>query len=110
MTKKVMEAKNINIDEISPKDLTKVDLPGLDLVINMSGRRLPTRLPVETREWKIEDPIGKPEEFYLVVRDQIEMQVMHLVLELRREVKRAELAEVGTVESEPRTPSKRRVK
>ena len=110
MTKKVMEAKNINIDEIYPKDLSRIDLPTFDLVINMSGRKLPTRLPVETREWKVEDPIGKPEEVYLTVRDQIEMAVMHLVLELRREAKKAELPEAGTGENEAPEPSKRRTK
>lgn len=108
LTKKVMEAKNINIYEISPKDIGAVDLGAFDLIINMSGRKLPTRLSIETREWKIEDPIGKPEETYLTVRDQLEMSVMHLILELRRELKKAELAQVGAGEIEPPQAAKRR--
>src|SRR3954467_4821123 len=41
MTRRVMEEKNINIDYISPKDLGAIDLSSFDLVINMSGRKLP---------------------------------------------------------------------
>ena len=90
LTKKVMEAKNINIDDQFPKDLENVNLREIDLVINMSGNKLPTRLTIDVREWAIEDPIGRPEELYLKVRDQIEMQVMQLILELRRDARKAE--------------------
>ena len=88
LTKKVMEAKNIRIDDQYPKDLTAVKLRDFDIVINMSGRELPTRMAVESREWKIEDPIGRPEELYVVVRDQIEMLVMQLILEFRRDLRK----------------------
>jgi arsenate reductase (thioredoxin) len=90
MTRKVMEAKNINIDDQFPKNLEQVPLSRFDLVVNMSGRQLPTRLPIPVREWKVEDPIGQSEEVYLEVRDQIENLVMQLILELRREAKKLE--------------------
>jgi hypothetical protein len=37
----------------------------------------------------VSDPIGQTEEFYVIVRDQIEMLVMQLILQLRREARRA---------------------
>ena len=84
LTKKVMEAKNINIDHQYPKDLTAVDPATFDIIVNMSGRKFPTSSTIDIRHWRVEDPIGKEEDVYVAVRDQIEMQVMHLILELRR--------------------------
>jgi arsenate reductase (thioredoxin) len=89
LTKKVMEAKNINIDSQSPKSLNSVPVRSFDLIVNMSGTPLPTRVPIPVREWPIEDPIGCSEEVYEAVRDQIEMRVMMLILELRREAEKA---------------------
>jgi arsenate reductase (thioredoxin) len=86
LTKKVMEAKNINIEDLWPKDLVIVPTRNLDLMINMSGVKLPVRGRVEVREWKVEDPIGKSEEVYIKVRDQIEALVLQLIAELREDV------------------------
>lgn len=88
MTRKVMEAKNINIDDHFPKNLEQVTLSKFDLIVNMSGRQFPLRVPIPVRDWKVEDPIGQPEEVYNTVRDQIENLVMQLILELRREEKK----------------------
>ena len=90
LTKKVMEEKNIKIDDQYPKDLNAVDIPSFNLIINMSGSRLPARMPIEVREWKIVDPIGRSEEIYVKVRDEIEHRVMRLILEFRREIKNAQ--------------------
>lgn len=87
LTRQVMEAKNINLDGQYPKDLGAVDVRSLDLIVNMSGTKLPSRLPIEVRDWKIEDPLGKPEEVYISVRDEIEHQVMRLIIELRRKAR-----------------------
>jgi arsenate reductase (thioredoxin) len=84
LTKKVMEAKNINIDHQYPKDLITVEPASFDIIVNMSGRKFPQSGNIDVRHWRVEDPIGKSEEVYIAVRDQIEMQVMHLILELRR--------------------------
>jgi arsenate reductase len=92
LTRKVMEAKNIRIDDHFPKDLEQVTLSRFDLIINMSGRQFPTRVPITVRDWKVEDPIGQSEEFYNTVRDQIENLVMQLILELRREQKKLDKA------------------
>ena len=84
LTKKVMEDKNINIDDQYAKDVSSADPSKYDIIINMSGVKLPSRIPIEVREWKVEDPIGRSEETYVSVRDQIEHLVMKLILELRR--------------------------
>lgn len=87
LTKQVMAAKNIDIDCQYPKDLSEVDLRMFHLVVNMSGMKLPTFFQVEVRDWNIEDPIGREEEFYIRVRDEIEQRVMQLILEFRREIR-----------------------
>jgi arsenate reductase len=92
MTRKVMEAKNINIDEHFPKNLEQVTLSKFDLIINMSGRQFPLRVSIPVRDWKVEDPIGQSEDVYNTVRDQIENSVMQLILELRREQKKLDKA------------------
>ncbi|MBV9033907.1 MAG: hypothetical protein JO182_05385 [Acidobacteriaceae bacterium] len=97
LTKKVMEAKNINIDHQYPKNFAAVDPASFDIVVNMSGRKLSARDSLDIRNWRIVDPIGKDESVYIAVRDQIEMQVMHLILELRRNAN----------PPEPARPSKR---
>ncbi len=84
LTKQVMEAKNINIDDLHAKDLSEVELQRLDLIVNMSGRPFPAGVPIEVRDWKVEDPIGQDEDTYIAVRDDIERLVMGLILDLRR--------------------------
>lgn len=85
LTKQVMQAKNINIDDQYPKELSSIDLFSFDLIINMSGAKLPVSIPVEVRDWAVEDPIGQSEDVYRAVRDKIEHLVMNLILKLRRE-------------------------
>ena len=87
LTKKVMIERNVNIDDQHPKDLGMLDVKTFDLLVNMSGTKLPARIPVEVRDWRVEDPIGQTEEVYLTVRDQIENAVMRLILEFRRQAR-----------------------
>ncbi|MBV8831141.1 MAG: hypothetical protein JO108_18145 [Acidobacteriaceae bacterium] len=110
LTKKVMEAKNINIDEISPKELSLLDISGFDLIVNMTNRPFPMRVPIEVRDWKLEDPIGKEEETYVKVRDEIEMLVMSLILEFRRDTRRAEMARTGETHMLPERVARPRSK
>src|ERR1700757_5130783 len=110
LTKKVMEAKNINIDNISPKELSLLDVSGFDLIVNMTNRPFPMRVPVEVRDWKVEDPIGKEEDVYLKVCDEIEMLVMRLILEFRRDVRRAEMAKTGETHILPERVERPRLK
>ena len=92
LTKQVMEAKNISLEELYPRDLSQIDLQSIDLIVNISGRPLPTGLPVEVRDWRVEDPIGKDEATYIAVRDKIEHLIMGLILDLRREKRPANRA------------------
>jgi protein-tyrosine-phosphatase len=90
LTRQVMQPKNIYIDDQYPKDLSSIDISSFDLIINMSGAKLPCRVPIEVRDWNIEDPIGRSEEFYVAVCDKIEHLVMSLILEFRREARKEE--------------------
>jgi arsenate reductase len=87
LTRKVMADKNISLDGQFPKDLSAVNVHDCDLVVNMSGTKLSTK-DLLVRDWPVDDPIGCPEEVYVRVRDEIEMGVMQLILELRRQVRR----------------------
>lgn len=84
LTKKVMSERKIDIEDQHPKDLGMLELKNFDLIVNMSGAKLPARIPIEIREWKVKDPIGQEEEVYVAVRDQIENAVMRLILEFRQ--------------------------
>lgn len=98
MTKKVMEEKNINLDEINPREFSSIDFRSLDLIVNMSGRKIPANFATEVQDWNVEDPIGKDEAVYIASRDKIEMMVMRLILELRKK------ASPGRPERKPRKP------
>jgi protein-tyrosine-phosphatase len=87
LTFKVMEQKNIRLEEQYPKGLEAVDVPNFNLIVNMSGRALPGKTSMEVINWKVQDPIGQSEDVYVAVRDQLEMLVMRLILELRRREK-----------------------
>lgn len=82
-TRKVMAEKNIDLADQFPKAFDLVRPSTFDLVVNLSGHRLPGRDWKSLREWKMRDPIGESEAVHRQVRDQIENLVMALVLELR---------------------------
>lgn len=82
LTIKVMADKNIDMGGSFPKGANEIDIDQFDLVINMSGRKLPsTKLPVE--DWKVRDPVGQSEAVFREIADIIEQLVMRLILELR---------------------------
>lgn len=59
-----------------------------DIVVNMSGFRLPGQPPAEVIEWQVEDPFMKSMKTYRKVRDGLQNSVMQLVLRLRQEQRR----------------------
>ena len=97
LTFEVMQEKNVPLIDQHAKDLGSIAMVNFDLLVNMSGFKLPNRIPLEVREWKVEDPIGRPVEFYREIRDQIEALVMRLILELRRESRPRAKAEPSRV-------------
>ena len=82
LTHKVMLEKNIDLGHLFPRSVE--DLKGrFDLVINLSGGVVPRSITAPVEDWKIQDPIGKSEEVFRRVRDEIEQNVMRLVLAMR---------------------------
>lgn len=81
-TRKVMSERNVRIDEQFPKGMEIMMREPFDLIVNMSGQKLP--LPgANVREWVVKDPIGQSDAVYKTVVDQIEALVMRLILEMR---------------------------
>ena len=82
LTRQVLAEKNIPTEGQFPKGLELVVRELFDVVVNMSGERLP--IPAGRMiEWTVRDPIGQSEEVYRAVAAQIEGLVMRLILELR---------------------------
>jgi len=83
-TLRAMSEKNLDLRDHFPKHVRQVDHAPFDLIVNMSGSRLPkSESPV--REWNVEDPVSMEYEDHCAIRDEIERLVMNLVLELRRQ-------------------------
>jgi arsenate reductase len=83
LTRAVMLEKNIAIDDQFPKDINMWNGVKFDIVVNLSGYPLPSKIAPRWRLWNIADPIGLNEGIYRQVRDQIETLVMQLILEVR---------------------------
>lgn len=99
LTKEVMAAKNVSLEGQYPKHFSVFDLDSLDIIVNMSGFKLPVRPMADMREWEIVDPIRQSEAVYIAVRDQIEGLVMRLILELRNTARRSAPKAADTVGS-----------
>jgi len=84
LTRQTLSEKNISCEGQFPKAVESFTMQKFDVVINLSGQRLPSSL-VSTRviDWNVRDPIGESEDVYRAVAAQIETLVMRLILELR---------------------------
>jgi arsenate reductase len=83
ITHRVMRDKGLSLDGHFPKDIATAGAAAA-IVVNMSGVPLRGLPAAVTREWKVEDPIGKKDAVHERVRDEIERLVMALILELRQ--------------------------
>ena len=83
LTQKVMLEKNVDLSEHFPKGLEAVPAGSFDIVVNMSGQRMPAPPGVTVEEWKVRDPIAQSEAVFREVANEIEQRVMRLVLMLR---------------------------
>jgi arsenate reductase len=83
--RQVMDEKGISLGEQFPKPLEWTRPETFDLVVNISGYPLPEGIAVPVREWKVDDPIGRPLKVYRRVRDEIEGLVRALLEEMRGE-------------------------
>ncbi|HVN05437.1 MAG TPA: hypothetical protein VMT86_13525 [Bryobacteraceae bacterium] len=83
-TVRAMDEKNIDLRNHFPKSLKQLGRAQFDLIINMSESELPPEVTSPSRSWDVPDPIGESYEMHCQIRDQIEVLVMELILELRR--------------------------
>ena len=79
-----MAEAGVDISNHNPSSYEPELAAGYDIVVNMSGFRLPGRPAREVLEWKIEDPFMKSQASYRKVRDDLEQRVMQLILGLRQ--------------------------
>jgi len=84
LTKQVLEARNIRIEDQFPKPVQALSDEPFDVIVNMAGAPLPVSAP-RVLEWAVRDPIGEPASVYESVAAQIEGLVMRLILEFRSE-------------------------
>lgn len=79
---KAMADRNIDISNAYPKGAQEVNPQSFDLIVNMSGQKLPS-ITVPVEEWKVPDPIGQGEEQFRKAADLLEQLVMRLILQVR---------------------------
>jgi arsenate reductase (thioredoxin) len=79
----IMREVNIDISDHAPTWYDPPKVEQYDVVVNMSGFRLPGKPPRELIEWAVEDPYQKPTAVYRRVRADLETKVMQLILKLR---------------------------
>ncbi len=83
LTRLVLSERNVDLGDHLPKGLDEVDLARFDLIVNMSGVKLPSAARVPVEEWLVKDPYGALEPAYRTACDDIESRVMRLILRLR---------------------------
>jgi arsenate reductase len=88
-TLRAMQEKNLDLRHQFPKSIEFLSRSHFDLVVNMSGARLPKTAGKRTVEWDVPDPVAMTYPRHCEVRDMIERKVMNLILELRQERKTA---------------------
>jgi protein-tyrosine-phosphatase len=81
-TLQVMAEKNIDLQDCQPKGLDHAG-EDFDLIVNLSGYRLPPGYRAPVREWDVPDPVALSLDRHREVRDQIEALVNSLILEFR---------------------------
>ena len=84
----VMREIDIDISKHVPMPYEPHAVSYYDMVVNMSGFKLPGKPPKDLIEWQIEDPFQRPPDVYLRVREDLERRVMQLILKLRKQSKR----------------------
>ena len=80
----VMKEKNVDVSKHVPQLYDPVWAAKFDVVVNMSGYKLPGDQPKQLLEWEVRDPYRNSPTVYRAVRDDLESRVMQLILQLRR--------------------------
>ena len=83
LTRSTLMEKNVDLGDHIPRRFSDMDLKKYDLIVNISGEKLPSNLGVPVETWDVKDPMGGgPEEFRRAMED-LEMLVMRLILRIR---------------------------
>jgi arsenate reductase len=87
--KLVMAEKNIDISAQRSKGLSDVPASEMDYIVNMSGYSADDAVPAgfggTVVEWRVEDPVGKPIDYFRSARDTIEEKTRDFVRRLWNE-------------------------
>jgi arsenate reductase len=84
LSREAMLEKGIDLAGIVPRRLADANPTSFDLIVNMSGERLPGFWLPEVIDWSIPDPVLGPIEEYRQSRDLIEVKVRELLAEIRK--------------------------
>ncbi len=83
LTRSALAEIGVELGDHVPKRLGNMDLSGYDLIVNMSGKKIPFNPGVPVETWDVPDPMGGVEEDFRRTRELLEMLVMRLVLRFR---------------------------
>ena len=83
LTRATLLEKNVDLGDHLPRKFRDLDLSKYDLIVNISGRKLPAELGVPVEDWDVEDPFGGPPEEFRRAMEELEMLVMRLILRIR---------------------------
>ncbi len=83
-TIRAMAQRRVDVSNQYSKAFRLDEANECDIVVNMSGLRMPEGVLAPVLEWDVRDPIGQTDEVYAKVRDQIEALVTDLIWKLRR--------------------------
>ena len=84
LTRQTLSEKNISSEGQYPKGVESFPGESFDVVVNLSGERLPPAFgAARIIDWIVRDPIGESPDVYRSVATQIEGLIMRLILELR---------------------------
>ena len=79
----IMNEVNVDISAHVPRWYDAARASEFDVVVNMSGYRLPGKQPRELVEWAVDDPYRQSPAVFRRVRADLENRVMQLILRLR---------------------------
>lgn len=85
MTIQSMAERNVRLDGQQPKGIETMMRRPFELIVNMSGQRLPP-MQGHVLTWPVPDPIGRTQEVYRNVTAQIEALVIRLILDIRAQL------------------------
>jgi arsenate reductase len=83
LTRSVLMEKNVDLGDHLPRRVRDLDLTDYDLLVNISGLKLPANLGIPVEDWEVKDPFGGPPEDFRRAMEEIEMLVMRLILRIR---------------------------